>query len=180
MTARASERIETARLLLRRPTDADADAIFTRYAGDPIVTRLVGWPTHRSVDDSRGFLAFDAGQWANQPAGSYLIFGRDGGSLLGSTGLLFETPTRAMTGYVLAQDAWGRGFATEALTAMVAAARKAGVRRLYALCHRDHAASARVLEKCDFAREGVLRAYASFPNLGAADPQDVLCYAILL
>jgi RimJ/RimL family protein N-acetyltransferase len=37
-----------------------------------------------------------------------------------------------------------------------------------------------VLEKCDFAREGVLRAYAEFPNLGAREPQDVLCYAILL
>ena len=41
-------------------------------------------------------------------------------------------------------------------------------------------ASARVLEKCDFAREGVLRGYAEFPNLAPVEPQDVLCYAILL
>jgi ribosomal-protein-alanine N-acetyltransferase len=82
--------------------------------------------------------------------------------------------------YLLAQDAWGRGFATEALTAMVGVARELAIRRLYALCHREHAASARVLEKCDFAREGVLRGYVEFPNLAPGEPQDVLGYAILL
>ncbi len=177
---RAPERIETPSLLLRRPRESDADAIFARYSSDAAVTRLVGWPTHRTVDETRAFLEFDASHWDAWPCGSYLIFARDDERLLGGTGLLFETPLRAMTGYVLAKDAWGRGLATESLEAMVGVARYAGVRRLFALCHREHAASARVLEKCDFAREGVLRAYAPFPNLGLADPQDVLCYAILL
>ena len=62
MTRPAPERIETERLLLRRPRDTDADAIFTRYASDPAVTHLVGWPTHRSLEDTRAFLSFDAGQ----------------------------------------------------------------------------------------------------------------------
>jgi RimJ/RimL family protein N-acetyltransferase len=48
---------------------------------------------------------------------------------------------------------------------------------LYALCHPGHRASWRVLEKCGFEREGLLRRYAAFPNLGAEDPGDVLCYA---
>jgi ribosomal-protein-alanine N-acetyltransferase len=177
---RAPERIETARLLLRRPTEADAQAIFDSYASDPLVTRLVGWPTHRTLDDTRAFLAFDAAQWERQPAGAYLAFPREGGPLLGSSGLLFENPERAMTGYVFAQAAWGRGFAAEALAAMVAVARETGVRRLYAVCHHAHAASAHVLEKCHFAREGVLRGYVRFPNLDVSEPQDVLCYAILL
>jgi RimJ/RimL family protein N-acetyltransferase len=180
MTPRAPERLETPRLLLRRPQASDADAIFTRYASDPDATRLVGWPMHRRVDDTRAFLAFADGQWARWPAGSYLIDAKEDGRLLGSTGLLFETPYRAMTGYILAKDAWGRGYATEALHAMVGVARDHGVRRLFALCHHEHTASARVLEKCGFAREGVLRAYAEFPNLRPGEPQDVLCYAILL
>jgi len=41
------ERIETARLVLRRPTAADAEAIFNRYAGDSDVTRYLAWPRHR-------------------------------------------------------------------------------------------------------------------------------------
>jgi ribosomal-protein-alanine N-acetyltransferase len=179
-TPRAPERIDTPRLLLRRPVHADADAVFGRYSSDPDVTRFVGWPRHESVDDTRGFLEFCDAQWAQWPAGPYLIFSREDGALLGGTGLAFETSSRAATGYVLSKDAWGRGYATEALAAMVGLARKLGIRRLYAICHRDHAASARVLEKCDFAREEVLRAHATFPNLAASDPQDVCRYAILL
>ena len=66
---------------------------------------------------------------------------------------------------MLAKDAWGRGFATEALGAMVEIARASGVSRLYALCHVDHRPSAHVLEKCGFTCEGTLRQYAEFPNL---------------
>jgi len=176
----APDLIQTPRLELRRPLASDAGAIFSRYSSDPDVTHLVGWPMHRSVDEARGFIAYSDGQWAQWPAGPYLIVSRADGALVGSTGLGFETPYRAQTGYVLAKDAWGRGLATEALGAMVGVARRAGVRRLYALCHHSHRASARVLEKCDFAREGVLRGYAEFPNLAPVEPQDVLCYAILL
>ena len=176
----APELIETPRLSLRRPRDGDAGAIFSRYSSDPEVTRLVGWPTHTAVADARAFIAYSEGQWAAWPAGPYLIETRRDGELVGGTGLAFETPYRAQTGYVLAKDAWGRGLATEALEAMVGVARDAGVRRLYALCHHTHRASARVLEKCDFAREGVLRAYSEFPNLPPVEPQDVLVYSILL
>ena len=174
---RAPKTIDTTRLVLRRPRFDDADAIFTRYAADPDVTRYVGWPTHKTVDDTRAFLAFSEGHWAQWPAGAYLAWSRDDGKLLGSTGLLFETRRRAMTGYVLARDAWGRGYATEALTAMLHVALLTGVQRLYALCHADHRASARVLEKCGFSLEGTLRRYAEFPNLRPGEPQDVLCYA---
>jgi ribosomal-protein-alanine N-acetyltransferase len=177
---RAPDAITTERLVLRRPRPSDADAIFARYASDPDVTRLVGWPRHRSVDDTRGFLAFSEAEWERAPAGAYLVESRETGALLGSTGFLFEAPSRAMTGYVLARDAWGGGYATEALRAIVETARPLGVRRLYALCHHEHRASARVLEKCGFSLEGCLRAYAEFPNLQPGEPQDVACYAILL
>jgi RimJ/RimL family protein N-acetyltransferase len=176
---RAPESFDADRIRLRRPRAVDAAAIFARYSGDPEVTRLVGWPCHATADDARAFVLFSDGEWARAAAGPYLIESRETGALLGSTGLLFETPSRVQTGYVLATDAWGHGYATEALGAMVDLARTLTVRRLYALCHHEHRASARVLEKCGFSLEGRLRAYAEFPNLAPGQPQDVLCYAIL-
>jgi ribosomal-protein-alanine N-acetyltransferase len=125
---RAAELVMTARLLLRRPGPADAEAIFARYSSDPAVTRYLGWPAHKTVDDTRGFLAFSDDQWGRWPAGPYLVCSRADGTLVGGTGLMFETPHSAMTGYVLARDAWGRGYATEALTAMIAVAQGAGMR----------------------------------------------------
>ncbi len=175
----APDRWLTERLVLRRPDPRDAEAIFARYAGVPDVTRYMSFPTHRSADDARAFIAFSDGQWQRWPAGPCLIESRADGRLLGGTGLTFETPQRAMTGYILARDSWGRGYATEALRAMVALASKLGVRRLYAHCHTDHRASAHVLEKCGFEREGILRAHSVFPNLVPDEPLDVLCYARL-
>jgi RimJ/RimL family protein N-acetyltransferase len=99
------------------------------------------------------------------------------GCRAGSTGLAFETTTRASTGFVLAKDAWGAGFASEALAAVVNIAAAANVRRLYALCHVRHERSVRVLERCGFVREGILHGHTVFPNLGLPEPQDVYCYA---
>jgi [ribosomal protein S5]-alanine N-acetyltransferase len=171
------ERIETERLVLRRPVIADAPAIFSRYAGDTEVTRYLGWPTHRSAEESESFVAMSDSEWTRWPAGPYLIEDRATGRLLGGTGLSFETRVRAMTGYVFAPDAWGCGYATEALGAIIVVARRLGVRRLYALCHPNHPASMHVLEKREFVREGVLHAYGRFPNLPSTDPGDVVCFA---
>ena len=176
----APERVETDRLVLRKPTVADIGAIYARYANDPEVTRFLAWPRHNVIDDTRAFIRFSDAEWQRWPAGPYLIEARDTGMLLGSTGLGFETTRRAATGYVLARDAWGCGYATEALHAMVAIASGVAVRRLYALCHPEHAASQHVLEKCGFAREATLRQYAEFPNLRPGEPTDVFCYSRIL
>lgn len=169
--------IETDRLILRPPRADDARGVFERYASDPRVTRYLGWPTHTSIADTDAFLAFCAAEWQRWPAGPFLIETRDTRTLLGSTGLGFDAPQQAATGYVLAHDAWGRGYATEALGAMRDLGARLGLTRLYALCHPEHRASARVLEKCGFALEGTLHARSAFPNLAPGVAADVLCYA---
>jgi RimJ/RimL family protein N-acetyltransferase len=177
---KAPVQIETARLSLRQPGIDDALAIFERYASDPEVTRFLGWPRHRTVEDTQAFLQFSAAEWERWPAGPYLILSRADGLLLGSTGLGFQTSQEAVTGYVLAEDAWGRGYATEALAAMIEVAGRTGVIRLYALCHPEHGASRRVLEKNGFVRDDPPTRRAEFPNLAPGVQQDALCYALSL
>jgi RimJ/RimL family protein N-acetyltransferase len=175
---RASETIETARLILQRPTSNDVQAIFDRYASDPNVTRYVAWPRHSSTTDTDFFLKFSDHEWSRWPAGPYLVRLREDGSLLGSTGLAFESEIIASTGYVFAKDAWGKGYATESLQAMVELARELSVRRLYALCHADHRASARVMEKVGMVKEETLANHIVFPNLDKSGRSDVFAYAL--
>jgi ribosomal-protein-alanine N-acetyltransferase len=176
-----TEIIETERLLLRKPAAADADEIFRRYASDPDVTRYLSWPTHRHIAATQAFLEWSDADWERWPAGSYLVFERaDPSRLLGGTGLSFQTPTIAVTGYVLARDAWGQGFATEALQAMVKLARKTGVKRLVAICHPDHRPSARVLEKCGFLLDELRRDQFEFPNLKPKKRWNVFTYVLNL
>jgi [ribosomal protein S5]-alanine N-acetyltransferase len=168
--------VETPRLVLAAPTAADAELIFQRYASNDDVTRYLGWPRHRAVEDTQRFLAFSAVQWEREGAGPYLIWARADGQLLGSTGLGLEPGAQAITGYVLATDAWGKGYATEALSAVVEVATDIGVRRLYAVCHTQHRASWRVLEKCGFEQDRGWNRCLEFPNLAVGKAQDVLCY----
>ena len=175
----APERLVTERLLLRRPVASDADAIFLRYASDPDVTRYLAWPRHTALDDTRVFLGFSDSEWRRWGCGPYLVFSADGSVLVGSTGLAFESPGIASTGYVFARDAWGQGYATEVLRAMVSLARSLGVQWLYAICHVEHRASERVMIKGGMTRDGILQRHTVFPNLGPFRA-DVISYGISL
>ena len=177
---KAPEILESPRLLYRRPALADAGEIYSRYASDPDVTRFMSFRNHGSLADTRAFLSWSDAEWDHWPAGPFLVRSRADNVLIGSTGLSFETPFRAMTGYVFARDSWGKGYASEALRTMTAAAAGLGVIRLYALCHTGHAQSRRVLEKGGFVCEGILRRYLEFPNLAPGEPADVFCYSLIL
>ena len=175
---KAPVRIETARLTLRQPEMGDALSMFERYAGDCEVTRFLGWPRHRTVQDTEAFVRFSAEEWERWPAGPYLIARRGDDQLLGSTGLGFLTADEAVTGYVLARDAWGSGYATEALAAMIDVARQLGLIRLLALCHPEHGPSRRVLEKSGFVQDEPPTRLAEFPNLAPGVRSDALCYVL--
>lgn len=169
--------VETARLVLRKPCRDDAGDIYERYASDAEVTRYLGWPMHTSIDDTQAFIEFSDAEWERWPAGPYLICALSDGRLLGGTGLAFELAFRATIGFVLAKDACGQGFATEALLAMRQIAADLGLQRLYAMCHPANWPSRRVLEKGGFEFEGTLRRYIEFPNLDPGVAADVVSYS---
>ena len=78
--------METARLVLRRPGSADAEAIFSSYASDPEVTRYLAWPRHVTIEATHRFLEFSHQEWTRGPAGPYVIEDRSSGRLLGIPG----------------------------------------------------------------------------------------------
>ncbi|MGI9204532.1 MAG: GNAT family N-acetyltransferase [Woeseiaceae bacterium] len=161
----------------RKPESDDAEGILRRYAGDPDIGEYLTWPIHQSVEDTREFLAFSDAEWQKSPAGPYLLFSRRDKRLLGSTGLAFESSQCASTGYVLARDAWGFGYASEALTEMKKLSNELGVERLYALCHPEHLRSIRVLEKCGFDLDGTICGCCEFPNRDPGKLADVVSYS---
>ena len=48
-----TQRLETKRLLLRKLTETDADAMFVNWASDPEVTRFLTWPAHTDLNVTR-------------------------------------------------------------------------------------------------------------------------------
>jgi len=166
----------TERLLLRAPVETDAEEMFARYAQDAEVTRYLSWRPHRSLDVTRQRLQNVATGWETGADYTWLIRLKSTNELVGSIGGGRKN-FRVDIGYCLAQDAWGRGYATEAARAVIEALlREPGIWRISAVCHVDNRASARVLEKAGMRLEGTLRRYYVFPNL-SEEPLDVRCYA---
>lgn len=169
-------RIETARLILRLPERSDAQAIFGGWASDPDATKMMSWPRHRSIEDTRAFLDFAESEWGRWHAGPYLIALRETGEVIGGCGYSFVSAGVAQAGYILAPRHWGQGFATEAFAKQLEAARPLEPFRVTAAVHQDNAASLRVLAKCGFVPDDPPTTRSEFPNLDASAPQRALCF----
>ncbi len=169
-------RLETERLILRRPTMEDAQWIFDDYAQDPEVTKYMRWRPHESVRTTREFLRHVLNEWMREKEFHWVIESKETGEGLGMIGIWLEKEHRAQFGYVLSQKHWGKGYATEAARAVVEwAISQPHVYRVWAICDVENRASARVLEKAGLEFEGVLHRWTMHSI--SDEPRDVLCYA---
>jgi RimJ/RimL family protein N-acetyltransferase len=172
------ERLETDRLVLRRPVAADAAAIFEGYAQDPEVTRYLTWRPHSRVEETEAYLARCQAGWDAGIDLTWTLTRSGEDRVIGMIGLRPRTHM-ADIGYVLARRYWRQGLMPEAATAVVGLALgRPAIHRVWAVCDVENRASARVLEKAGMEYEGVLRRWILHPNV-SAEPRDVLCYARL-
>lgn len=174
---RPPEYFETARLIARKPRAEDAPDAFAAYANDPVTTRYLAWAPYSEVEPLADFLRGRGTAWERADGHyAYLLCRQGTDQAIGSIGVFIDEP-KAMFGYVLGREYWGRGYATEALTFLVNwADTQPRIRRAWAYCAAENPSSARVMEKAGLEREGVLRRWQVFPNLGA-EPRDCVFYA---
>jgi RimJ/RimL family protein N-acetyltransferase len=172
------ELVHTARLVLRRPKSADADAIFAAYARDPEVSRYTTWRPHADIEETRTYLASCNDAWERGSARTYVIT-FPGSAAIGALELRpgIPHPHSVSVGYVLARSRWGRGYMSEALTVVVDELITQGdVFRIWAICDVENRPSARVMEKAGLRYEALLRRWVIHPNI-SPDPRDCLSYA---
>ncbi len=171
------EEIRTQRLLLRKPREGDGALVYARYATDPEVRRFLLFPPPKGPEDSEAFIARCLQVWEEGSAFPYAIERLEDGLFLGMVEIRMEG-FKADIGYVLARDAWGQGYGSEAARAVVEwALDQAGIYRVAAFCDVENPASARVMEKVGMQYEGLLKRFIIHPNT-SSEPRDVLLYAI--
>ncbi len=151
--------LETARLILRPLTAADAPAIF-QWAGDPVVTRFMPYDTYTRVEDVEAWLRSVE---QNESDFNFGFVRKSDGLLIGSGDVGPDERTdRWGFGYNLRRDCWNQGYATEAARAMIRFARDVcGATGFIANHAVDNPASGRVMEKCGLHFDH-LGQYASF------------------
>lgn len=165
----------TARLSLRKPRPEDAPLIFAAYAQDPDVVRYLTFLPHRDLNDTHQAVERFLEGWRSGKSYCWLIFRRESEELIGSIAAREEQGINL--GYLLARPFWRRGFMSEAVSTVVEwAFSLPSIYRVWAVCDVENEASARVLEKNGFRREGVLHKWSLHPNISEI-PRDCYCYA---
>lgn len=140
----------TERLVLRRSRPEDAETI-SAYRSDPDVHRYQGWER----TDPEGVRAEIAEMSGRSPGSSggwvqLSVEERDGNTLVGDVGLspADDEPGVIKVGYTVAPTFQGRGYATEAIGALVAYAFDVlGAEVVRAYASAENVASLRVAEK---------------------------------
>ena len=113
--------IETERLILRPWREDDAESLF-KYAQDPDVGRIAGWPPHTSVENSLEIIrtVFAAPE-------IYAVVLKETNEPIGCCGIMFSNSLHtsdmdnrvAEIGYWIGKPYWGQGLIPEAVKALL-------------------------------------------------------------
>lgn len=173
MKFRALPRSDHALVELRPITAADIPRWFA-YLSDPMVYEHTSWNVH-TPEDLSDYAWSPSTEEPSTPA-RFAIAERSTGHLVGTAG--FHTVSAgnrtAELAYDLAPPYWRKGIATYIGGLLTAWAHEScDVLRVQATALRSNERSARVLSRCGFEREGLLRSYRMVRGV----PGDFWLYA---
>jgi RimJ/RimL family protein N-acetyltransferase len=148
------EPFSTARLILRRPEDSDAEPMMAMDA-DPEVMRYIATGAVIPPDRDRALraIARRRQEWDEQGFGMCSIIVRETGQYAGWVTLavpafLPEILPAVEIGYRLRRDHWGQGYATEAAAELLRFGfTGAGLDKIVSIRHIDNVQSKRVQDK---------------------------------
>lgn len=145
--------LSTERLILRPWEEADAESLY-KYAQDPAVGPIAGWPPHTSVEDSLNIIrtVFAAPE-------TYAVVLKATGEPVGSVGIMFGEGLHSSSmkqgeaeiGYWIGVPYWGNGLIPEAVRCLL---RRCfvdlGMTAVWCGYYDGNTKSRRVMEKCGF------------------------------
>ena len=150
--ASGSDVLMTQRLILRRWNQKDAEDLY-RYACDPDVGPIAGWPPHKNPDESRAVI-----RDVLNGREAYAICLKEDRKAIGAIELklnghtdLTDRDDECEMGYWLGKPFWGRGIVPEAVTEMLRRAfEDIGMQKVWVGYYEGNSKSKRVQEKCRF------------------------------
>ena len=169
--------LESPRLTLRPLRMSDAKSIYA-WTSDPEVARFVLWDAHCSIRETRDYIRYVRHLYRHRLPSSWGISLRDSDNIIGTIGIMAYIPPyrTCEIGYSLSHEYWGQGIMTEAVSLLTRSLFTAlPLNRIEAQHDVRNPASGRVLEKCAFQKEGILRSRIINKN----EPIDVVLWSLL-
>ena len=153
-------RLETDRLILRRFTLEDAGSVFKNWASDEEVTKYLTWPTHKTIDVSRGYMDYCVKGYDHPSFYQWGIELKETRELIGNISVVQVTDEidRLELGWVIGRPYWGNGYTAEAAIIIIAFLfDQVGANCICAGHDVNNPNSGRVMQKAGMKFEGILR-----------------------
>jgi RimJ/RimL family protein N-acetyltransferase len=139
--------LTTPRLFLRRITMDDVAAMHAIFS-DPEVMQYWSRLPHTTLDETDSWVAKNVAAVENGTADDFAVL--HDGMLIGRVGIWQQNEL----GLIFARHAWGKGFAREALEALIERQRKRGLKEIMADIDPRNIRVAKLLEKLGFRKTG--------------------------
>ncbi len=165
-----TQTIETERLILRRFSKDDAQAMFNNWASDAEVTKFMTWPPYERVEDVAGYLGYVENLYANGEL-HWAIELKEIGEPVGAISVvkMNEAVKSLEIGYGIGRKWWHKGITSEAFAAVIKFLfENTDVNRIEAVHDTNNPNSGRVMLKCGLKYEGTLR-QSGMNNQGICD-----------
>ena len=169
--------LKTESLILRPFRIEDAEAVFRNWACDLENVKYLSWRAHQTSGVTRTVVSFWLKDYRKPSGYHWCITLKGADDPIGGIDVVRsdEHLECAELGFCISRQYWGRGFATEAGSAVLNhLLYTVGYKRISGRCLSENRASAAVLSKIGMKREGLLRSAAK-TNIG--EFSDVLVFA---
>lgn len=154
-----TRRFETERLILRRFKLSDVDAVFDNWASDEEVSRYVGWNAHKDKIETLQLVSGWIEDYKNKSY-NWAVELKDTHELIGNISAfnVSKKNSNCEIGYCYGREFWGRGYATEALKAVLDHMLKECEMHIVEAKHYSlNPSSGRVMQKAGMIKEAVLK-----------------------
>ena len=148
--------LKTERLILRNEKLEDAETLYKFLGCDAEMPKYTGWNPYIMLDSAKKKIEQDIQNSEDKNFYSWVIQFKD--EIIGTIGAYdYEPQTNSIEiGYSIFRNAWGKGYATEALSEVIRYLfEDKSISRVHAWSHMDNTASQKVLEKAGMKREGI-------------------------
>ena len=178
LTHKGTQRIETARLVLRKAVREDGEPMFHNWTSDSEVTKYLTWPTYETVETAYEILEQWIREYEKPNYYHWMIELKEYEEPIGSISVVRQNDQveEAEVGYCIGSRWWHKGIVSEALAAVIDYLfREVGMNRVAARHDPNNPHSGGVMRKCGMKYEGTNRGSAR-NNQGVCDTAQ---YAIL-
>ena len=163
----STETINTGRLTLRKFESGDCDSVLKNWASDPAVQVNYGEPVYATKEEVAGLLKKYVEGYKNSHYYRWAIIEKESGECIGQIAyFLVDVKNEfAEIEYCIGSAFQKKGYATEACKAVIQYGFDViGLHKVQICARPANTPSLKVIEKCGFVHEGMLRDYFRMDN----------------